>query len=184
MHLWSYLQQIESVDIPNFFPGGTAACATHRLRCRGQSFPTHRLTCRGQSFPTHRLRCRGQSFPTHRLTCRGQSFPTRTTWYKPMPVQYATFFSSCLYCSTFRCNGKVQTRCCSFFLSFLKAIVCLWADDFIFLGRLPAVSVTAGAPAPDPRAAGGCRRGCTFFTTGFSLKKISIAAVVFEIRQL
>ena len=49
---------------------------------------------------------------------------------------------------------------------------------------LPAVGVTAVVPAPDPRVAGGCRRGNPFFTTGFSLKKISKAAVVFEIRQL
>ena len=111
-----------------------------------------------------------------------------------MAVQYATFFEVSVPVFTappsllpvFRCNCfcKVQTRRCSFFLSFLKAIVCFWADDFVFLGRLPAGGVTTIVPAPNPRAAGGCRRGHPLFTTWFSLKKISKAAVVFEIRQL
>ena len=169
------------------------SCLTHRLRCRGHSCLTHRLRCRSNSGLTHWLRCRGHSCLTHRLRCRGHSCPTRitcTNWW-PSSMQHSSKFQflSLLfhlrYCQSSVVTVSARSRhCCNFFLSFLKAIVCFWADDFLFLGRLPAVGVTTVAPAPDPRAAGGCRRGHPFFTTGFSLKKINKAAVVFEIRQL
>ena len=87
-------------------------------------------------------------------------------------VSVPVFIAPSSLLAVLRCNCfcKVRTCCCSFFLSFLKAIACFWANDFPFLGRLPAVGVTALTPAPDPRAAGGCRRDHPFFTTGFSLK--------------